>query len=235
MTHARWIACLLFTSLVMLTANTASAQYNHGQHGPPEGSPDASSSPRQEHSEGELREPRDDGEIGLLVMQDGSGRPGFHGRMSEDEVESALDVVVALYPELADRLNQLKEDDPERLRQTLERRFPRVRFLLVLKQRDPAMYELRLDDIALERQTKALGKKIRQARADDDKDAYKKYREQLEELAAKHFDIRQAIRESEIEMLKGKIEDLEKRLDDRADDRKDLIEQRVEQVAGNDW
>jgi len=156
-------------------------------------------------------------------------------RMSDQDLDAAHAIVARLYPELAERLNVLRDEDPRQFKQTLERRFPRVRFLVDLEKRDPAMFELRMTDISLDRQTEALALQLREARDADDKDRYEDLREAIKAKVAEHFDVRQQIREMEIEKLKQKLEELEERLDDRDDDRKDLIEQRVNELAGPDW
>ncbi|MEM9915205.1 MAG: hypothetical protein AAF911_09595 [Planctomycetota bacterium] len=157
------------------------------------------------------------------------------GRMSDEEVDAAYRIVVQLYPDLAERLDALRDEDPRRFKQTLERRFPRVRFLVQLQQRDPEMFDLRMADISLDQQTDALAKQLRDARAADDEDRYDELRDQIEAKVTEHFDVRQQIRAREIEMLKARLEELEQDLDDRDDDRKDLIEVRVNELAGSDW
>ncbi|MEO0514322.1 MAG: hypothetical protein AAF086_03395 [Planctomycetota bacterium] len=162
------------------------------------------------------------------------GKPrGF--RFNEQDLDAAQSIVLRVYPELTERLAKLRAEDPRQFKQTLERRFPRVRFLVELQKRDPAMFELRMADIRLDRQTDLLAKQLREARDADDKDRYEDLRDAIEAKVTEHFDIRQSIRAMEIENLKLKLEELEERLDDRDDDRKDLIEQRVDELAGRDW
>ncbi len=167
--------------------------------------------------------------------EDGDSRRRLGLRLDDQDLDAAQSIIAQVYPELAERLAQLRADDPRQFKQTLERRFPRVRFLVELQKRDPAMFELRMADIRLDRQTDLLAQQLRDAREADDKVRYKELRDQIEAKVAEHFDIRQAIRAMEIEHLKLKLEELEERLDERDDDRKDLIEQRVEELAGRDW
>lgn len=156
-------------------------------------------------------------------------------RMSDEQIESARQIVQRLYPEMTEQLEQLHAEDPAELRRTIERRFPRVRYLVKLQEKDPEMFELRMADITLGRQIETLAEQVRQAHLDDDKDAYKARREQLEDKVADHFDARQAIRELEIQMLERRVEELKDRLDEHDDDRDDLIERRVEELTGPEW
>ena len=179
----------------------------------------------------------EDGEGPMLIEDGDRDRGDRRGgwRMSDEDLEAAYRSVVQLYPDLAERRDALRDEDPRRFKQTLERRFPRVRFLVQLQQRDPEMFDLRMADISLDQQTDTLARQLRDARAADDEDRYDELRDQIEAKVTQHFDVRQQIRAREIEMLKAKLEELEQDLDDRDDDRKDLIEIRVNELAGSDW
>lgn len=234
MNISRWMS---FSALaVLLTAGSpaASAQPDGGRD---VFDPPAAEGPhRGAHDEaGHRGSPDDQGEPPPFDESSGDDRGRRGPRMTDAEIDAAYQIVVRLYPELADRLAELRRDDAREWRQTLERRFPRVHYLVNLQQRDPEMFELRLADIQLDRLTRALAEQLREARDHDDKDGYKQLRDQLETKVAEHFDVRQKIRGREIEALRQKLEELEERLDDRDDDRKDLIELRVEELAGVDW
>jgi hypothetical protein len=162
-------------------------------------------------------------------------RAGPPRAMDDEELAVARQVIAELYPEVGPRLDQLAEEDPGELRRTLQRRFPRVRFLMELRERDPQMYELRLADIRLGRATAALAQQLREARAADDKPRHRALMDELEEQVAEHFDVRQTIRELEIEKLRQRLAELEEQLEERDDERDDLIEQRVGELAGPDW
>lgn len=214
----RWITLLTF-ALVMGVSTLSFAERGVGTgddgFGPPDG---VGGAPMLDDEDGRER-----------------GRRGGGFRMTDQDLDAAQAIVARLYPELAERFDALRREDPRQFKQTLERRFPRVRFLVELQDRDPAMFELRMADIRLDRQTDALAYELREARNADDKDRYEDLRDAIEAKVTEHFDVRQQIRAMEIEMLKQKLEDLEERLDDRDDDRKDLIEQRVNELAGLDW
>lgn len=177
------------------------------------------------------------GDDAFAERHDADAEPrGWRGhRMNDDEIEAAYDIVVQLYPEVADRLEAQRDENPRELRNTLERKFPRVRFLVMLREHDPPMYELRMADIKLDRQTDALAAELREAREADDNGREDELMDRIELTVAEHFDVRQKIRTLEIEKLRQKLEELEQRLDDRDDDRKDLIEQRVQELVGPDW
>ncbi|MEM9882763.1 MAG: hypothetical protein AAF800_07590 [Planctomycetota bacterium] len=153
-------------------------------------------------------------------------------RWTDAEAEAAREVIGVLYPELAERLNKLRDEDPRAYRDALERRFPRVRFLVRLRERDPEMYALRVEDITRARQVEALGKAYRAAEADGDDMKSRAIKDDLEDAAAAHFDVRQTIRRIEIDRLRARLEAMEQQLEEQDDDRDDLIERRVDELTG---
>jgi len=186
----------------------------------------------------DLREPRDSEVPGDFVQplpSDGEERPGRRPPMTDPEIEAARQIIAQLYPELAVRMDTLHAENPAKLRRTIERRFPRVRFLVKLQKRQPALFALRMDDIRLGRETFALAKQVQQAHLNDDKEAYKDLYATLEEKLAAHFDVKQRVRQAELDLLRRRVEQLEEDLDDRDDDRDDLIEQRINELVGPKW
>ncbi|MEM7627052.1 MAG: hypothetical protein AAF333_15760 [Planctomycetota bacterium] len=169
------------------------------------------------------------------LHEPGGERPGRRQPMTADEIESARRIIAQLYPELAERMDTLYEENPEKLRRTIETRFPRVRFLVKLKERDPAMFDLRLSDIRLGRETLALARQVKKAHVDDDKDKYKMLYAELEAKLAEHFDVKQQVRQAELDFFRQRVEQLEDELEDRDDDRDDLIEQRLNELVGPEW
>lgn len=186
----------------------------------------------------DLREPRDEQHPGDFMPPEpppGDDRPGRHHPMTDQDVDAARQIIAQLYPELAERMDALYNEDPEKLRRTIEKRFSRVRFLVKLQERDPAMFELRIDDIRLGQATYVLAKQIKQAHLDDDKDAYKTLYAELEKKLEAHFNVKQKVRQAELVFLRRRVEQLEEDLDDRDDDRDDLIEQRLNELVGAEW
>ncbi len=153
-------------------------------------------------------------------------------RMDAEEVDAARRIVGVLYPELAERLEALYAKDPEEARETLERRFPRVRFLVRLEKHDPEMYLLRMNDIRLERQIDHQFEQLGEAREAEDEAAYTQARAALETLVTEHFDVRHQIREREIIDLERRLAELKKRWDEQSEDRAALIQQRLDELAG---
>lgn len=180
---------------------------------------------------------------------DGPGGPGPDGHrdkhgppkpLSEAQVGQALEALRKIDPERADEFDRLAEAHPERLSSELRRRFPRIDHFLRLKEWDPEMYDLRVDDLRLAHATHRLAERYRRAvepRGDDEPapepDA-RAMREELETLVEEHFEVRQRIRERELAALERRIEQLKQELDEREDDQREWVERRVEDLTTKD-
>ena len=116
---------------------------------------------------------------------------------------------------------------------------PRAARLAVLRERDPALYDLRVRDIRLERETEALAAEARRVRRDasveDPEDRVEDLHEELEERVEAHFELRQEIRAAELERMQERLERLREDLDRREDDRDELVAQRVAELRGERW
>lgn len=167
----------------------------------------------------------------------GEGRRGPFGDrapLSDEQAEAALEVIELIYPESAEQMRANWKEDPDQVKRMLDRRFPRVRYMLSLKERNPEMYELRIADITLTRQSEQLVRQMREAKKADDEKAFDDHRDALEDVIEEHFDVRQEIREIELEWLRERLERMEEEVDDRARDKRDLIEQRLLELAGGE-
>ena len=156
-------------------------------------------------------------------------------RLTAEELDEVIAVARELDPELADRLEQARRDDPRDVGRLLGRDGPTLRRLVWLRRIDPGLFDLRIRDLRLTRESLDLAYRLRDARAADrDADA-DRLEEQLEALVERHFEIRQEILQRQLEAMRVRLEQLEEELDERDDDRDDLIEERVEElVEGGD-
>jgi len=144
-----------------------------------------------------------------------------------EELDEAIEILRELHPQLAERLEQARENHPDRIGPMIHREYPRLRQFLDLKRREPKLFELRIRDVKLERASRDLAHQIREAEQIDDAEQATVLRGQLSEVAAEHFDVRQAARAYEIEMLKRRIEKLEAALQEHHQQRDEMIERRI--------
>lgn len=150
--------------------------------------------------------------------------------MSESELDEALALLERVKPELADQLASLRAEDARRAGRLVQQRFPRVRYLLRLKEADPALYELRVDELALTYQGRSLAGEYLEARAADDNELAEAVRDELSVLLAEQFEVRQQIRRRKLEKLERRIAELREQIEARSTERDTLIGQRLDEL-----
>ncbi len=167
--------------------------------------------------------------------RDGDGRHSHYQLpMSEKQIDEALALLKKVRPALAQRLAQVRDESPQRVGWLIEHRFPHLRYLLELKENDPDMYELRVDDVRLSYESQDLAEQYRQAQKDNNHRQVRELRSKLEKLVESHFEVRQKIRQLELKRLEQRIEDLREQIEKRDDDRDELVEQRLGELVGTD-
>ena len=150
--------------------------------------------------------------------------------LTSEQIDQSLELLRRIDAEAADRVARLRQEDPERVEAELRRQIPRLEGFLALRRYDPQMYELRVEDYRLARESRDVAKRLMQARREDDRNE-RELERKLEDLVEAHFEIRQQIRERELAWLQRRIERLREQLDERADERKSLIEQRIAELT----
>ena len=98
-----------------------------------------------------------------------------------------------------------------------------------LKRIDPELYELEKADQDLERQTFELSQQLRRAPADQQE----KIRQQIPELVAKQFEVRQSRRELHLKRLQEELEQLRQAIERRNEMRDEIIARRITELIGN--
>jgi hypothetical protein len=99
-----------------------------------------------------------------------------------------------------------------------------------LEKNDPEMYKLVKADMDLERQTRELSMKYRQASSDQ----RAKLKEKIKDLVGKHFDVRQERRALELKRLEAELQRLRESMDRRLKAREKLVEERVADLVGHE-
>lgn len=166
----------------------------------------------------------------------GGGRAGKGGRgrgpdavpLTEDQVEDAVALMIELDPTIAPRIEQLRAERPELLRHALSRRFPRLGYMLKLKEVRPELYELRVSDIRLENLSHEQARALAALAADDP--GVEAARAALRATLEQHFTVRQDVRRVELAALRDKIVEMEAKLADDEGRREALVQQRFDQL-----
>lgn len=134
-------------------------------------------------------------------------------------------------PTLAERLGQLREDDPQRAEGMLMRIEPRVSEVLSAQEHDPELGELMARDFTLGIRFIDAARQYMKARATGDSAAVEDAKSALRELAGEQVDLRLARREHELKMLVQRIKSMQDEVEQQRNDREKLIDDMVEQVG----
>ncbi|MEQ9455184.1 MAG: hypothetical protein RLN76_11425 [Phycisphaeraceae bacterium] len=175
----------------------------------------------------------------------GMERPGPWGRDPEqvrEDAEAALEIMREMEPEIAARLERMIEQNPERMLMMLNDRFPRLRAMLDLRKLNPEMFDLRIRDFRYTAQSRKLAWKIRQLEREDAQPLEIEQAEaDLRDLVIDHFEVRQQIREKELEQLEAElerltseVETLRNEIQDRSTDQSTVIDSRVDELLERD-
>ncbi|MCK4873211.1 MAG: hypothetical protein KAS72_10840 [Phycisphaerales bacterium] len=146
-----------------------------------------------------------------------------------DEQRGALhDLAKHFSPHLTQQLDDLREENPQRYERVLDRNMPRLLEMMELRSRDQEMFDLKLRDSKLAYRSMQLARAFQLAEQADDDARLEELEDQLTAVLSEHFDVRQKIREHELEMIAVRVRDLEEELTDRAQHREELIGERRE-------
>jgi hypothetical protein len=215
------IACLLAGSAPALASDPPKDEGN-----PPASAPPNNQGPHERKGPPRERDPdRERGPRG-----EGPKQP-----LSPTQVADMLATLRLVHPELADRLENLNQTDPDRVAQMLQHRFARLRELIRLREQDPELFKLRVQDFKMARQTFDLLRQFLDARRDRAPQAtLDQLRSNIRELVAQHFAVRQQARAHELAVLEKRIQDMRRDLDQRAADHDNIIDSRVNDLlSGN--
>ena len=106
-----------------------------------------------------------------------------------------------------------------------------------LQQSDPVLFKFTLQDLAYTHRSFQLANQLRQPGLSPDDQ--QNLREQLIRVVTEQFDLRQQIRQHELDLLTTKINDLKDQLEQREKQRQSIIQKRVDDLVGNppsaDW
>jgi len=151
-------------------------------------------------------------------------RPGGPGgpRLSPEQREAAMDFLRMQHPQMFERLEHLRQSDPEGFDRMVEQRAPRVVPWLKERESDPEMFELRRSFFEMEMQARTLAQQI--ADAPDSSDAATV---ELIRTLGQQFDVRARMTEREISKLGERVQRLRQEALDQSDRKSEVIQQRA--------
>ncbi len=187
---------------------------------------------RERVREGAERGPGDQrpkGPRGDESRPDGPGGPGGPGghppRLSPEQREAAMDFLRTQHPQMFERLEQLRQSDPEGFDRMVEQRAPRVMPWLRERESDPEMFELRRSFFEMEMQARALAQQIAESPEASDAATV-----DLIRTLGEQFDVRARMTERDISKLADRVQRLRQETLDQGDRKSELIQQRATEM-----
>ncbi|HTV48244.1 MAG TPA: hypothetical protein VMG59_07355 [Phycisphaerae bacterium] len=153
------------------------------------------------------------------------------------QIDQIMSFLKASQPETYHKAMELKRSDPNKFTALINKAAPSFIQLEELQRSDPVLFKLTLQDLAYTHRSFQLANELRQpGLAPEDQQNLK---QQLIRVVTEQFDLRQQIRQHELDQLTTKINDLKVQLDQREKQRESIIQQRVDDLIGNppsaDW
>jgi hypothetical protein len=166
-----------------------------------------------------------------------AARAAKEAKRKEDEIARVMDFFKLTQPELYEQAKTLQNTDPERFEKLVRPAVNTVNRLEELRKRSPKLFELTMKDFEFNYKSLRLARQLK--RADLAGPDREKLSAELTSIVSSQFDIRQQIRQQEIEDLKNQLKDLDAKLQGNENVKETLIKKRVEDLIDKpprlDW
>jgi mRNA-degrading endonuclease YafQ of YafQ-DinJ toxin-antitoxin module len=174
----------------------------------------------------------------------GFGRPGGPGAsggpeqvQTEEQLDDLMVVLKDADPDFYSKVERARKESPRAVRDLLATQGPRLFAMAQLKKNDPELYDLKIDDFKLNRRVDALSHEYTRTVKDGKPDGQKVA--ELKELLQKQFDLRQKIREKELERMEKKVSDLREQIQRRKSNKDQMLADRLKELTerpvDKDW
>lgn len=131
---------------------------------------------------GAMRFPRGDGD----GPEPGDDRPR---RLSPQQVELVVETAREIFPEWAERLESLREQDPDGLDRAIAGNARRLFALAMLRERNPDLFKMKVEELRNQIELRRLSSRMQELAEAGDQAAIASTREEIRVLAAKHVDL----------------------------------------------
>lgn len=164
------------------------------------------------------------------------GGPGEGGAPAIDEREEIQSILRESLPELAQRLERLRQGRPEEAEAMMRRVGPRLRELIPLRRHDPEMFRVRVDEMRAGfafMEAARMARQIRQPSHDQEPDVAAKREEamkRLREAAANLHDARTKAHEGEVAAIERRLKELRDQIQGMHAEREKRINEAVERA-----
>lgn len=148
------------------------------------------------------------------------------GALDEVGPEQGIDVP----PELRDRFERIRKENPERAERWRERHRGRLAELRELREKDPEAYRARIETMQALRRSSELAAEVAQLEDAGKTDDAQRVREELRAEAEFIFERMLERRRKEIETIEGRLAEARERLEEMESEGARVLDERIEQA-----
>ncbi|MSR34455.1 MAG: hypothetical protein EXS12_06635 [Phycisphaerales bacterium] len=158
------------------------------------------------------------------------GGDGVRRELSEEEIDRVIVTAREVNPQWADELVKLRQSDPKALRERLGREARKLMGLSMMKEREPDLYRVRVEDIRVQNQIRELGEAWNVAQKSGDVSSQEALMKDIELKAHKQVELDIQARGFEFVALDKSLKDARKKLQDDIRDRDKSIGDIIEAI-----
>lgn len=150
--------------------------------------------------------------------------------MSPEMVERIIAVARDVSPELAAQLEKVRNEAPEEMSQAARQNARRLIALAIVKDRNPALYAIRVEDVRLQLELRKLGDEYRAAVAADDKAKAEALDAQIAAKVRTQVDVDLRARAQELVALDEQVKSMREELSREQRETEARVAERIEAV-----
>lgn len=154
----------------------------------------------------------------------------MHRPITAEDITKAIAVAKDVSPEWAAQLTSGQEKNPEEFAQSIRQNGRRLFGLVMLKERDPALYTVRVGELRCKRELADVGAKYREAVRDGRTEDAVVLEKEVRALVKQSLDFEMRARGMELAALDKALRELKARLEEEVATRSERLEQRTKEV-----
>ena len=157
-------------------------------------------------------------------------RRGPQRLITATDVKKVIAVATDVSPEWGAQLEILQKDDPDQLMTNIRSSGHRLLGLVMLRERDPGLYEVRVGELRCKRELADVGQEYREALRDGRTDDAAALSEAVRALVKQSLDFEMRARAMELAALDKAVRELKAQLEEEVATRNERLEQRFQEV-----
>ena len=168
-------------------------------------------------------------------QQSGNPDSGPPQSPSPEQIDEMITFVREFRPEFADRLSRWRKEEPRIFMMIASRLLHQARDTFREKDRDPALFELRKEDlrnnVLIVEKSAELTRMLRESSGPGNDPALKQARIELRELLGKGYDSRVKVREYEAAKLESKLKETRSKIQETKDVREQMLDRTLDEIS----